>query len=270
MSTDPLLWRRLAESLLLPPGGPLMLAICGTLLWRRGGRWLLGAGLLAGWVTSTTAFAGLLLAPLESRYPGLAAPPPQAQAIVVLGGGVQWGADWTGQPLRETVGGVTLERLREAARLAHLRVLPVWTSGGIGTNHKRAEAAWMRESLQDDFRVADVQAEPDSLDTQANAVRTAERLRAAGVTRIVLVTSAAHMPRATWLFRREGLDVTPAPAPPWAGIGWQVADFTPSGRGVARSQAALHEWAGLTLEMLKVRVDAMLASSPGGAAGKAP
>src|SRR5207302_5867870 len=49
--------------------------------------------------------------------------------------------------------------------------------------------------------------EPASRDTWANAINTAHLLQALGKSRIVLVTDRLHLPRASLLFRRAGLDV---------------------------------------------------------------
>ena len=54
--------------------------------------------------------------------------------------------------------------------------------------------------------------EPDSLNTHQNAVNVKEILNARGIHRVLLVTSAIHMPRALLVFKHEGIDALPAPA----------------------------------------------------------
>ena len=68
---------------------------------------------------------------------------------------------------------------------------------------------------------------------------------AQGVRRILLVTSAVHMPRASLLFRRNGMEVFEVPVPePTLGGTW-ADQWIPSGRALWRSGRALKEYAGL-------------------------
>lgn len=53
--------------------------------------------------------------------------------------------------------------------------------------------------------------ETDSQDTYGNAIACQKILEEKGFERIILVTSAAHMPRSIGVFRHLGMDVIPAP-----------------------------------------------------------
>ncbi len=53
--------------------------------------------------------------------------------------------------------------------------------------------------------------ENESRDTHDNAVNSAQLLKARGMHRILLVTSAYHMRRSVALFEAQGLEVVPAP-----------------------------------------------------------
>ena len=78
------------RNLILPPTGPLLLAIIGLLLLRRRprlARGLLALGLGSLWLLSLP-FVADALTRLTEHYPPLdLAQPTQAQAIVILGGG---------------------------------------------------------------------------------------------------------------------------------------------------------------------------------------
>jgi uncharacterized SAM-binding protein YcdF (DUF218 family) len=130
-----------------------------------------------------------------------------AQALVILGGGVRRNAPEFGG---ETLGRITLERVRYGARLARATQLPVLVSGG-SVHGGTAEAALMKRVLQDEFNVEVRWSEDRSRDTRSNAVESAAILLPAGIRRVILVTHAAHMPRASGEFASAGFQVTPAP-----------------------------------------------------------
>jgi uncharacterized SAM-binding protein YcdF (DUF218 family) len=54
--------------------------------------------------------------------------------------------------------------------------------------------------------------DPTSLNTYENGVNVKKILDAQGMRRILLVTSAMHMPRSLLIFKRLGIEATPAPA----------------------------------------------------------
>src|SRR5690606_14305765 len=126
----------------------------------------------------------------------------RAQAIVVLGAGreradMAWRED---QPSH-----IALERLRYASRLAKATGLPILASGGLHYGQPPSEAALAAEALRRDFATPTRWQEKRSRTTWENALYSAEILKAEGIEQIVLVTSAAHMPRARWCFEQNGL-----------------------------------------------------------------
>jgi uncharacterized SAM-binding protein YcdF (DUF218 family) len=87
--------------------------------------------------------------------------------------------------------------------------------------------------------------EERSRDTRDNAAFTAVLAKEHGMKRVLLVTSALHMPRASLLFRNAGVDVVPVsvPEPESTRLGWQ--QWLPSRSALWRSGRALQEYAGL-------------------------
>jgi len=122
---DPIWVKAVLKALVLPPTGPLLVAVLGLALWRRRPR--LGAGLawtgvLSLLVLSLPAVASLLIRSLDIAAPFDRTRAAQAQAIVILGGGTRRDApDYGG----DTLGTLTLERVRYGARIARLTGLPV-------------------------------------------------------------------------------------------------------------------------------------------------
>ena len=207
----------LIKSLLLPPGGPLLTSLLGALLWRwhpRPALALLLTGAVVGYLCSIPLTASLLSRSLQI-YPPLteqALPAPPPAAIVVLGGGVhEDGPEYGNGP---TVHHRTLGRVRYAARLARQTGRPVLASGGRGSRAKvgdPAEADLMKVILEREFGLSGVSAETNSRNTWENAVNSAAILRERRVDSILLVTNAAHLPRAVTAFQAQGLNVIPAP-----------------------------------------------------------
>lgn len=234
----------LLAAFLLPPLNILVLGGIGLWLMRQRRRQRLGRGLVlaAGlllWGLSTPYLADRLLDGLKPPYQTLR--PDQAEAIVILGGdshraNLEYGGD--------TVGWLTLERLRYGAHLARRTALPVLVTGGDPAGGVPV-ARLMRAVLETEFGVPVRWVEDRSHNTRENARYTARILKAAGVGRVFLVSHAWHLKRALPEFERAGLVVVPA------GIGYagpqpvNVLDFVPSARALLDSHYALHEGIGL-------------------------
>lgn len=234
------------KPLLLPPLSLFLLAALGWLVRRRWPR--LGAGMLVAapvllFVLSTPMCSRLLLLGLEFQPPLTSVDlEPDAGAIVVLSGDTRREA---GEYGGDTVGRVTLERVRYGARLHRVTGgLPVLTTGGSWRRVSPPTAEVMAAALREDFDVHVRWVEPRALNTWGNATFTAAMLLPEGIGKIYLVTTASHMPRATACFEAAGFDVIPAPtgasSPVMPGLGALI----PSARSLDDSAMALHEYVG--------------------------
>jgi uncharacterized SAM-binding protein YcdF (DUF218 family) len=237
--------KTITRNLVLPPAGPLLLAIIGALLLRRrprlGGA-LLAIGLASLWLFSLPVVADALTR-LTEHYPALdLTEATQAQAIVILGGGGQRGfAPEYGGPAADAP---LLERLAYGAYIARGTGLPVLVTGhGI-------EASAMRDSLARNFGLQVRWIDADAYDTFENASNSAQLLRADGVHRIVLVTSTTHLWRATHEFIAAGLDVVPAPVGMLSIRETGVARYLPDAGALVRSYAATYELLGEPVRQL--------------------
>jgi uncharacterized SAM-binding protein YcdF (DUF218 family) len=235
----------LLKAFLLPPGCVLVIAALGLAVRRFRPR--VGVTLLvASWVLLATlsmpACSGWLAGTLEH------APPldprgslPEVGAIVVLSGDVYSAAPEYGG---DTVGPLTLMRLRYGAWLHRKTGAPLLVTGGRLQPEYRPLGDMMAEILRDELGVPVRWVESESRNTAANARRSAKLLREAGVTRILLVTSATHIPRAREVFAAEGLDVVPAPTGVTKADPVTPGDFLPRSGALVESTLALHEWIG--------------------------
>lgn len=229
------------EWALLPPGNLLVLGLLGVLLWRRRlGRGLALAALLLLIVLSSPYLAWPLIE--AAQWPE---PPPtpeqlraaKAQAIVVLGAGTLRDIPDYG----DTVNSNSLVRLRHAARVQRWTQLPLVVSGGSprGTSVGELMARILREEVGVPVALVD----DKSLNTYENALYSWRLLQPRGLTRIILVTEAMHMPRAVEVFRQMGFEVVPA-ATHYVAPMISFYAFTPRLETLNRSWLALHELIG--------------------------
>lgn len=231
------------DSILMPPGGNVLLALLGLLLLPRARRLaaiVLFVALGSLYALSTPVVASTLAWSLQA-HPVLAPGSDlrAAEAIVVLG---------TASVVRDdlgvhTAGGRLLERLRYAASVHRRTGLPLLVTGGNRRPGRPAEADVMARSLGNDFHVGVRFVENRSRNTSENAAYSAALLAPVGITRIVLVTHTSHMARAAGAFEDQGLTVVPAPI----GHGFVSLSFTaflPRASALARSVAATREHLG--------------------------
>src|SRR5947208_1298326 len=126
--------------------------------------------------------------------------------------------------------------------LLHTVLLP--PGGPLLVSGTAQEALAMRTSLARDFGVEVRWVEGRSRDTFENAQFSAPLLKAAGVSRIILVTDGAHAWRAAHEFAGTGLAVVPAPVGLWAPRETGMQRYLPSTAALNRSRSALYELLG--------------------------
>jgi uncharacterized SAM-binding protein YcdF (DUF218 family) len=231
--------KTLLKDLVLPPTGPLLLALLGLLLLTRRpalARICLIVGVGSLWLLSTPIVADGITRLVE-RYPPLDLPlAANAQAIVILGGGGQraLAPEYAG-PAAEPL---LLERLSYGAYLAQKTGLPVLVTGFS------IEAHAMHDTLQRNFGVEARWTDAAAYDTFQNARNSARLLKADGVHRIVLVTRATHMWRAVQEFTDAGFEVVPAPAGILAHRDFGMLRLLPNSEALLRSYMAIYEMLG--------------------------
>jgi uncharacterized SAM-binding protein YcdF (DUF218 family) len=211
-----------ALSKLLPlfiyPLGLVCLLLAVALLVRRSPRWqsillVMSLGLL--WLGSNQFATMALVRSLEWRhlpYPDPQDAAPQADLIVVLGGATRPPA--YPRPTAEL--NEAGSRLLYAAHLYTKGTAPrILVSGGIVpllSPGSEPEAESMAEILTImGVPRESILLESGSRNTYENAIETRSVLKGLGAERVLLVTSAMHMPRAYWVFDHAGIEVIPAP-----------------------------------------------------------
>jgi uncharacterized SAM-binding protein YcdF (DUF218 family) len=237
---DPIWLKSLLKALILPPTGLLLLAALGLGLQRRfprTGRAFAVAGVLLLLMLSMPVVATFLLRAVDSSPPLDLERAKTAQAIVILGGGTRHNAAEYGG---DTLGRLTLERVRYGAHVARLTGLPILVTGGSPFGGE-SEAKLMQQALEHEFGITVRWAEDRSRNTHENAARSAEILHKDGIHRVVLVGHGFDMPRATAEFTDEGIETIKAPTeiPAWDFDLPRM--FVPSIGGLEGSHYALYE-----------------------------
>tara|TARA_Y100000766_G_C18878039_1_gene591856 strand:+ start:382 stop:1164 length:783 start_codon:yes stop_codon:yes gene_type:complete len=201
-------------------------------------------------------FSSILLQSHENIHkPVSISQTPVGEAIVVLGGDV-------GLPVKPRLNSqLHGNRLLHAFRLYKLGKAPlVVVSGGNvypqnSLNNESEYAAKILESWG--IPAAAIMTEIRSRNTFENAFYTQEILSSLGIDRILLVTAAAHMPRAFLVFTEMGFDVIPSSSE-FAVTDYQrpkVLNWVPSLGNIGRAQKLVHEKIGIFYYRIRGWID---------------
>ena len=200
------------------------------------------AAVLGFLLVSWSPVEWLLSRPLEAPYPPQRfQAPPEVQAIVVLSSAVEEAVPERPFPLPDRG---TFSRCEFAAWIHRTWPrLPVLASGGGGQTPPLSD--YMRELLiRAGVPDSMIWTEGRSRNTHESAVYSAELLREHGIREIALVIDARSMFRAAASFRKQGMEVVPAPSAfrKWDGFS---EELLPGWRSIARNETTLHEVGGI-------------------------
>jgi uncharacterized SAM-binding protein YcdF (DUF218 family) len=252
---DSVILVRAASVLLLPPANLVLLTALGGLLFlagrRRAGTATLALSLMLLTLLSMPAIGQWLVARLEADVPVLTQPRgTPAQAIVILGGSRRVNAREYGGS--DQPGLYSLGRLRYGAWLHEQTGLPILVTGGSPERRPESEASLMARALKENFKVPVRWMEGASDNTEQNARLSAHLLKQAGITRVLLVSDAWHLPRAMRMFADQGLQPIAAPTNALnADANEGLLAWLPQAGTLTLSHLAMHEWIGLAWYSLR-------------------
>jgi len=260
---------KIATFVLLPSNFLFLLGLIGVLLlatrFQRAGRRLVISSFILLMLTGILPVGNLLIQPLERRFPPWDPAHGGPDGIVVLGGAIN--------PL--------LSRLYDAPQLngsaERVTIIPLLArtypnarivySGGdasLFANHGR-EADYLYPLL-DSFGVPRerVLLDDRARNTYENAVFTKRLMQPKPGERWLLVTSAAHMPRAIGCFRHAGFAAEAYPVD-WStapgGVLWPGSHIA---HGLRVLDTAAREWTGLLSYWLRGRTSEFFPSPAAG------
>lgn len=238
--------KKVVGGLLLPLPFLLLLMAIGLILlwltrWQKSAKCLLTFSWLVLLLLSLQPVADRLLMPSENQYSTYQETTP-VDYIVVLGGGYTYNSDWAPSSnlfpnsLPRVTEGVRQYRQHPGAKL-------IFTGAAAISNPmpNAKVAAMVAESLGVPEQDIIVLAQAKDTIEEAQAVA-----QIAGQKKLLLVTSANHLPRAMKIFQAEGLNPTPVPANQMATLGplnpWEK--IFPSAYYLSHSERAWYETLG--------------------------
>lgn len=243
---------KLVSQAISPLALGIALVLAGTLLSLRhltgAARVLIVSGIVLLWAASLAPVSVFAIATLESQYPPQpVADTPAADVAILLGGGVE--APVAPRIAAELNDGgdrvIHAARLYRAGKVGKILVtggnLP-WLAAGP------SEAAHLRDYLVELGVPGEaIEIAGKSRNTIENAREIAALWGGGGYSSALLVTSAAHMPRAVEIFRRAGLPVTPSSTDVRGtpSIAFTPLELLPDADSLSRTTRAVKEWLGL-------------------------
>lgn len=230
--------KKLATSLILPPGiFIIILGIIAFLVKENKNACILAIiTALFLYLLSIEPVKDFLISPLERSFnPSETL---DANVIVVVGGGV-----YDSGFLKED----SINRLLAGYLIYKKTRLPIILSGGV-SGDKLSDSKVMAKILSALGVEADkIIEESKSRTTFENALYTSQICKSRGFKRIILVTSAYHMKRASILFKKIGLEVVHYPTDYKANMRYTVYSFLPKISSFTNSTKAIREHISLLM-----------------------
>lgn len=239
----------------------ILLIVAIVLMWKKRSRLALipvSLTLLVLLLSSSVAIADGLIQSLEFQYI-TQGNLPKADAIVVLGGATESATPprpWV--ELREEG-----DRVLYAAKLYRDGKAPrmILSGGRIGwrptINSEAQDMAILLETMG--VPRSAMLLEERSLNTRENAVNTKQIMEAQNIRRVLLVTSAMHMPRSILIFKKLGINAIPAQTDYTSAqldttgrtIEATILDALPDADQLRRTTRALKEYVGIFVYWLR-------------------
>ena len=235
----------------MPLGIALFLCLLAVILlgksMRKAAMGVIALSFVVLWVGSTPVVAVSLYRHLESQYPPRPMDKtPRADCIVLLGGAIS-------APLPPRIDiefNDAVDRVYKTAELYRNRKSrTVIVSAG---NQPWSESQWAEAELIRDLLMEwgvpedSIMLEGSSRNTRENAANSRNIIKAIGCAKPLLVTSAAHMPRAVAAFSKVNVSVTPVSTDIQA-VRTQkflIMDWLPDAKALAMTSEAIREMIG--------------------------
>lgn len=209
-------------------------------------RWCLGLALALFLIFGTYFFPDLLTRFLEQRYQ---TPDelPHVEAVVVLAGILNLKGSTPeylefNEAVERILAGIQLVKQDYADTLL--------ISGGTGSlYHQEEKEAPLLRQFAIDFGVPEehILIESASRNTYENAIHTQQIMQEHGISHILLVTTAIHLPRSMACFQNIGIEPIPYPVDFHSSpdVNYTLSDIIPNTGAFRKTSYILHEYIGL-------------------------
>lgn len=262
---DFLFFSKLLPLFFYPLGLACLLVIIALIIWWKFPRFTpipLVFAVLILLVSSNVWFSNWLLKSLEWQYIANPDDLPKAEAIVILGGCTK-SATYPRPMVDVSEHG---DRVIYGAKLYQLEKAPIIVASGgrikwLGGGGEKSEADDISQLLTMlGVPESAIIKETESLNTYQNAVNTRQILASLNIQRILLVTSAFHMPRSVKIFEKQNLDVIPAPTDFIVSksnsvennnLATNLLNFLPDSQNLEHTTLAIKEYVGIAVYKLK-------------------
>ncbi len=244
-----LAFSKIITALILPPGiFILILFLCLIFLIKK--KYLITkiiiiSTILLIYLLSIEPIKNLLVLPLENEYPALNRNIKYTDIdfIVILGGGTI--AASPEEENKSVLATASTKRTLYGARLHHITKKPIIISGGIVFKKDKSEP----EALVAKKFLIELGIHPSKIKIEANSRNTWENAKEIknnfAPDKILLVTSAYHMPRSVFCFKENGIETIPCPTD-YMGTrtNYNFESFFPRAGNLGGSYIALKEYLG--------------------------
>lgn len=209
--------------------------------WQKSGKLLISIAAVVLMTFSVRPTSVILNRPLEQMYPAFPDQQP-VDFIIVLGHGH---VSDPSVPLASQLTEAASARIQEGLRIKRLNPKAhMIFSGSVAGDPVSGAEMYARVAEANGVTRNEMTLIENARDTEEEVARDSQLIANHPV---ALVTSASHMPRAIALFHNAGVNPIPAPTQYVGRI--EQADipaygYLPSGRYLAYSEMALHEWIG--------------------------
>jgi len=232
------------QMFLLPGVFIFVLLISGLVFFvlrKKIGKILIIAAIIFYYFFSISPVADLVISPLENQYKNKEQRLSDVENIVLLIGGVKKGD----LPISSKLGESSLFRTVKAVEIyfqaEHKPTIIISGSDPISSSSRPAE------EIAKFIQSFNVSKENILLEEKSkNSYQSAKEIKKIiGDESFILITSAYHLPRSVYIFRKMGLDPIPVPADFKAEENYNILDFFPDPRNLKKCDLAFHEYFGL-------------------------